>query len=230
MVVRWKNFAGGTMSEFDAARLNMVNSQVRTNKVTDPELIAALGRLPRELFVDDRLEGVAYLDEDLPLGKGRFVMEPMVMARMIQALEIGIGDVVLEVGGGTGYAGAVMAQLASTVVLLEPDADFAGRATRTLSELAIDNAVVVDGALAEGYASQGPYDAILLGGAVSAIPAALTAQLADGGRLCAVVADGTRPGTAVLATRHGGSVAQRELFDANVPVLPGFAAEPGFVF
>ncbi len=218
------------MSEFDAARLNMVNSQVRTNKVTDPELLAALERLPRELFVDDRLEGVAYLDEDLPLGKGRFVMEPMVMARMIQALAIGIGDVVLDVGGGTGYAGAVMAQLASTVVLLEPDADLAGRATRSLSELAIDNAVVVDGALGEGYASQAPYDAILMGGAVAAIPAALTAQLAEGGRLCAVVVEGTRPGTVILATRHGGIVAQQRLFDANVPVLPGFAAEPGFVF
>lgn len=218
------------MSEFDAARLNMVNSQVRTNRVTNPELLVALQRLPREVFVDDRLEGVAYLDEDLPLGNGRFVMEPMVMARMIQALEIGIGDIALDVGGGTGYAGAVMAQLASTVVVLEPDGDLAGRATRCLTDLAIDNAVVVDGALAEGYASQAPYDAILLGGAVGEIPSALTAQLAEGGRLCAVVAEGTGPGTAVLATRRGGIVAQRRLFDANVPVLPGFAAEPGFVF
>lgn len=218
------------MSEFDAARLNMVNSQVRTNKVTDPELIAALGRLPREIFVDDKLEGVAYLDEALPLGNGRFVMEPMVMARMIQALAIGIGDVALDVGGGTGYAAAVMAQLASTVVMLEPDAGLAVRATRNLTELAIDNAVVVDGALAEGYASQAPYDAILVGGAVAAIPSALTAQLADGGRLCAVVADGSRPGIATLATRRGGIVAQQRLFDANLPVLPGFAAVPGFVF
>jgi protein-L-isoaspartate(D-aspartate) O-methyltransferase len=218
------------MSEFDAARLNMVNGQVRTNKVTNPELLAALHRLPREAFVDDRLEGVAYLDEDLPLGNGRFVMEPMVVARLIQALDIGIGDIALDVGGGTGYAGAVMAQLASTVVVLEPDGDLAGRATRCLTDLAIDNAVVVDGALAEGYASQAPYDAILLGGAVGAIPGALTAQLAEGGRLCAVVADGTHPGTAVLATRRGGIVAQRRLFDANVPVLPGFAPEPGFVF
>jgi len=218
------------MSEFDAARLNMVNSQVRTNKVTNPELLAALQRLPREVFVDGRLEGVAYLDEDLPLGNGRFVMEPMVMARMIQALEIGIGDIALDVGGGTGYSGAVMAQLASTVVVLEPDGDLAGRATRCLTDLAIDNAVVVDGALAEGYASQAPYDAILLGGAVGEIPSALTAQLAEGGWLCAVVAEGTGPGTAVLATRRGGIVAQRRLFDANVPVLPGFAADPGFVF
>jgi protein-L-isoaspartate(D-aspartate) O-methyltransferase len=218
------------MSEFDAARLNMVNSQVRTNKVTDPDLLAALQRLPREMFVDDRLEGVAYLDEDLPLGNGRFVMEPMIVARMIQALAIGVGDVVLDVGGGTGYGGALMAQLASTVVILEPDADLAVRATRSLTELAIDNAVVVDGALADGYASQGPYDAILLGGAVAEIPVALTAQLSEGGRLCAVVADGNRPGTVVLATRRGGMVGQRALFDANVPVLPGFEAKPGFVF
>ena len=218
------------MSEFDAARLNMVNGQIRTNKVTDPELIAALERLPREIFVDDALEGVAYLDEDLPLGDGRFVMEPMVMARMIQALAIGIGDVVLDVGGGTGYSGAVMAQLASTVVALEPDAGLAMRATRALTELAIDNMIMVDGELAMGYASQAPYDAILLGGAVGAIPAALTAQLGEGGRLCAVVADGARPGIAVLATRRGGIVAQRQLFDANVPALPGFEAEPGFVF
>lgn len=218
------------MSEFDAARLNMVNSQVRTNKVTDLDLIAALGRLPREIFVDDRLEGVAYLDEDLPLGNGRFVMEPMVMARMIQALAIGAGDVVLDVGGGTGYSSAVMAQLASTVVVLEPDPALAVRATRSLGDLAIDNAVVVDGALAEGYASQAPYDAILVNGAVGAIPTALTAQLAEGGRLCAVVAEGSGPGTAILATRRGGIVAQQLLFGANIPVLPGFQLDAGFVF
>jgi len=218
------------MSEFNAARLNMVNSQVRTNKVTDLDLLAAMGRVPREMFVDDRLEGVAYLDEDLPLGEGRFVMGPMVMARLIQALAIGVDDVVLDVGGGTGYGGALMAQVASTVVILEPNPDLSGRATRSLTDLAIDNAVVVDGALADGYPSQGPYDAILLGGAVAVIPTALTAQLAEGGRLCAVVADGNRPGMAVLATRRGGIVGQRQLFDANVPILPGFATKPEFVF
>lgn len=218
------------MSEFDTARINMVNGQIRTNKVTDPELIAALERVPRERFVDDVLEGVAYLDEDLPLGDGRFVMEPMVMARMIQFLAIGIGDVVLDVGGGTGYSSAIMAQLASTVVALEPDAGLAIRATRALIDLSIDNVVVVDGELPVGYPSQSPYDAILLGGAVNEIPSALTAQLTEGGRLCAVVVKGAGPGMAVLATRLDGIVAQRNLFDANVQPLPGFAAEPSFVF
>jgi protein-L-isoaspartate(D-aspartate) O-methyltransferase len=149
---------------------------------------------------------------------------------MIQALALGVGDVVLDVGGGTGYSGAVMAQLVSTVVVLEPDEALAVRATRSLGELAIDNAIVVDGALAEGYASQAPYDAILVNGAVGAIPTALTAQLAEGGRLCAVVAEGGGPGTAILATRRGGIVAQQRLFGANVSVLPGFELDAGFVF
>jgi protein-L-isoaspartate(D-aspartate) O-methyltransferase len=218
------------MTEFEAARRNMVNSQVRTNQVTDPELVAALSQIQRERFVDQNLEGVAYLDEDLPLGNGRFVPEPMVVARMIQALAIGIGDVVLDVGGGTGYSSALMARLASTVILLESEAGLAARASRVLADLAIDNVIVVDGELSAGHAAAAPYDAILMAGTVPDIPTPLTAQLAEGGRLCAVISDGRQPGRAVLATRRGGIVVRRELFDANVPALPDFVAEPGFVF
>lgn len=218
------------MSDFDLARRHMVDCQIRTNRVTDDALLAAMRQIPRERFVEPAFQGVAYLDEDLPLGGGRALMEPMVLARLIQALQIGPGDVVLDVGCASGYSSAVVARLAATVVALEADPGLAGRATEAMVDLGIDNVVVVEGKLAEGYASQAPYDAILLGGAVPEIPRALSDQVAEGGRLATVIDAGRGPGRAVSMIRRGGVISSRALFDANILPLPGFESAPGFVF
>ncbi len=218
------------MIDFAAARRNMVDCQIRTDRVTDPALLAALADIPRERFLDPGQDALAYLDEDLPLGGGRYLTEPRVFARMVQELGIEAGDVVLDVGCGCGYAGAVLARLASTVVALEADGELAARATRVLAELGVDNVVVVEGPAREGYPRQAPYDVILVDGAVPEIPAGLCDQLAEGGRLCAVVRDGDGPGRAVIASRRGAVISRRTVFDAHTRALPGFEAAAGFVF
>lgn len=218
------------MVDFAAARLNMVESQLRTNKVTDLRLLAAFETVPRELFVPEPLRGIAYIDEDVALGGGRFVMEPRVLARLLQAAQPGPEDVALDLGCASGYATAILSRLVATVVALEDDAALAAAANRTLGELEIDNAVVVEGRLTEGYPKQAPYNVILLGGAVAEVPAAIADQLAEGGRLVTVVSAGPGLGRATLMRRDGGVISSRILYDAALPVLPGFEAEPGFVF
>ncbi len=218
------------MVDFATARLNMVESQIRPNKVTDPHLLDAFETIPRERFVPEPLRGIAYIDEDVALGGERYVMEPMVLAKLLQAARPGPEDVALDLGCGSGYATAILSRLVATVVALEADAGLAATAIRTLDELEIDNAVVVEGPLAEGYPRQAPYNIILLGGAVAEVPAAIAGQLAEGGRLVTVVSVGAGLGRATLMQRDGGVISSRILCDAAVPVLPGFEAAPGFVF
>ncbi len=218
------------MPKFDIARRNMVDCQLRTNRLVDEALIAAFGEIPREQFVPEAVQAVAYIDEDVPLGNGRYLMEPMVLGRVLQALAVTPGDIVLDVGCATGYSSAILSRLAATVVALECDHGFATRANDLLTSLSADNAIVVEGDLAAGYPKQGPYDVIWIGGAVAEIPSALADQLAEGGRLAAIVDDGTRPGEAQLMLKRNGKVSKRGLFDANVPRLPGFEPKAGFVF
>jgi protein-L-isoaspartate(D-aspartate) O-methyltransferase len=208
----------------------MVECQVRPNKVTDIRILQAMLDVPREAFVEGRLRGIAYVDEDLPLGEGRCLVEPMLIGRLLQGLGTKPGDVVLDVGCATGYSAALLSKLASTVVALESHPAFAAAATRNLAALGVDNVVVVEGALADGYARQAPYDAILIAGSVPRLPDALCAQLSEGGRLCTVVRPARQSGKAVVAVNAGGVLSRRDLFDANTPSLPGFESEPEFVF
>lgn len=217
--------------DFAAARFNMVENQIRANKVTDSRVIGAFMTLPRENFVPKSLRGIAYVDEDLDIGGGRHLLEPMVLARLLQALDVKASDVALDIGCGSGFSAAALARLAATVVALESDAELARRAQASIAELGIDNVVVVETALTAGYAAQAPFDVILCDGAVADIPAAILAQLADGGRLAAVVAEPGSPiGRATLVTRTGDSFGRKALFDASTHILPGFAKAPSFAF
>ena len=217
------------MTDFAAARQHMVDSQIRTNKVFGAALLAALSRTPREIFVSEPMRAVAYVDEDIDCGNRRRLMEPMVFARLVELLAVAPADIVLDIGCGSGYSSAILARLASTVVALEADGELAGRAQTNLARLGIDNVVVVVGPLQSGYPDQAPYNGILLGGAVADLSPALTDQIADGGRLGAVVRPPGGVGRAILATRIGGVVSRRAVFDASTPILPGFEAEEGFV-
>lgn len=216
--------------DFAKARRNMVESQLRTNKVVDPAVVGAMAAVPREKFVSDSMASIAYVDEDLPLGDGRFLMEPMVLGRMLQEACPNAEDAVLLIGCGSGYSAAVLAKLCSAVFALESDSAVATKATALLSGLGADNVVVVEGPLAKGWADEAPYSLILFNGSVGEVPETIVEQLGEGGRIVAVIADDQGLGRATLIGRRGGVLFRRTLFDANTPVLPDFIKSAGFVF
>ncbi len=218
------------MTQYAAARLNMVEGQLKPNKIVTEAILDAMGDVPREAFVPKSLRGIAYVDEDIAIGNGRYLTEPMVMGRLIESLQIDPGDIVLVIGGGTGYSASVLARLANTVVAIEGDSDLAQQASETLAHLGVDNAVVIEAPLTGGYAEQAPYQAIIIDGAVAEVPASILDQLAEGGRLAAVVSPQGGLGKATLFQRIGGAVSHREVFDATLPLLPGFEPVPVFEF
>lgn len=211
------------------ARQGMVEGQLRPNKVTDARIVAAMSEIPRENFVPKGLATVAYADEDLEVAPGRWLMEPMVLARLAMAAEIKSTDIILEIGPATGYSTAVLAKLSTTVVAVDQEQMLADQATETLSGLGIDNVAVVTGGLCDGVPDQGPFDVIFINGAVETIPECLTDQLVDGGRLVCVLMEGG-VGRAHLVTRFNDVLGHRTLFDANVAPLPGFEVPKQFTF
>ncbi len=217
--------------DYAQARTKMVENQLRPNGIDDPSVLRAMAETPRELFLPKKLHGVAYADEDLPLPDGHFMIEPLAFARLLQASEIGAGDVVLVVGCGTGYAAAVVAKLAATVIVMQGDQEAARRIQPLLDQLGADNvvtAVVASDPLA-GDPEQAPFDAIVVIGAVADLPEALIDQLGENGRLVAVLGQG-RVGKGVLLTKIHGVAAKRVLFDARTPDFVGIETTPEFVF
>ncbi|MBK5911271.1 protein-L-isoaspartate O-methyltransferase [Rhodothalassium salexigens] len=217
------------MTASDAHRLAMIAGQLKVNRVNDDRTLEAIKAVPREKFVPAAYRGVAYVDEDLPIATDRYLMEPMVFARLVLEAGIGDGDTVLDVGCGTGYSTAVLARLAESVLAVESDPDLAKSAESKLAALGVDNAAVLQAPLPHGAPDQAPFDVIFLNGAVEVDPDGLIAQLADGGRLvCVRKHKGTSRAHIVRKTDRvwGG----RDLFDAYTPVLPGFEAAPAFEF
>ncbi len=209
----------------------MVKTQIRTNKVTDSGVLAAFEDVPKEFFIDDALADLAYIDEDLFLANGRFILESMVLARMIQALGLKESDSVLDIGGASGYSTALLSRLAGSVVGIESDAELAQIGQDNLVAYGVDNAVILEGALNIGYASEAPYNAIIIEGSAAAIPQNLLAQLADGGCLVAVLRDTPQvPGRVVKYTSVEGEYPRQTLFDAQTPMLAEFSEIKGFSF
>ena len=223
------------MIDFAVARRLMVDGQVRTSDVTDLRLIEAMLELPRELFLPGDKTALAYLDLDLPVTEGgegapvRRLLKPMVLAKLIQAAEVGEPDHVLDVGCASGYSSAVLARLARTVVALEQDPSLARLASANLLAVGAGNATVAAGPLTEGWPAAAPYDVIFLNGAVEVVPRALLRQLKEGGRLVCVLGR-EPPGKATLYRAVGQQVSGRPVFDASASLLPGFAEPPVFVF
>ena len=227
------------MIDFARARASMVESQLRPNEVTDTRLLAAMRTLPRELFVPERLRPLAYIDEGIEIfpaidgAPARFLLAPMVLARLIQLAAVEPGDSVLDVGCATGYSTAVLAQLGSFVTGLEPEPELAAAAREALRALGIRNAEIVEGPLAEGLEAEAPYDVIVLNGRVPEVPEALVAQLKEGGRLAAMLPTGANAGSqgrAYLFVKVGGEASGVPHFDAGARPLPGFAPAPAFTF
>jgi protein-L-isoaspartate(D-aspartate) O-methyltransferase len=222
------------MIDFKLARETMVESQLRTAGVTDKPLLAAMGSLPREIFVAPENRSLAYMDGPVPIGPAdparlRYLMPAMVLARLLQAAEIGAHEKVLDIGCATGYSLAVLAALAAEVVGLESDPELASQARRNLTETGLVDASVLEGKLAEGAAAQGPYDLIFIDGSVPAIPSTLMGQLKQGGRIAAVITSGNQ-GVATLFVVAAGEFSPLPQFSAGAPLLPGFAREVSFNF
>jgi protein-L-isoaspartate(D-aspartate) O-methyltransferase len=218
------------MTDFARARRTMVDCQIRPNDVTESRVVDAFLAVPREAFVPADKQVLAYLDADIALGQGkpaRHLIQPMILAKLVQAAKVLPTDSVLDVGATIGYSSAVLAELAAKVVALECDVDLAAQARSALASYA--NVAVVTGALEKGAVESGPYDVIILQGSVEEIPEQLFASLQEGGRLVAVAGHG-RAGRATVFVRVGNDFSGRIAFDAALPPLPGFARAPVFTF
>lgn len=215
------------MQDFATRRTMMVDTQVRPNDVTKFPIIEAMLTVPREGFVPANRREAAYVGENVELAPGRVLLEPRNFAKMLDALDIQPTDLVLDVGCGLGYSAAVIARMAEAVVALEEGA-LAAEAEASLAQAGVDNAAVVAGALTEGAAKHGPYDAIIVEGGAEQMPAAILAQLKEGGRIVALFMQGAL-GTVRLGRKIDGVVNWRDAFNAAAPVLPGFAAAKEFV-
>lgn len=221
--------------DFQELRVKMVDGQVRTTDVTDVAILSAMLEVPREEFVPEGRRVLAYIDEDIDLSTfvqgtaRRFLMEPSPFARLLQLAKIDSGERVLDVGCGTGYSSAVLSRLADSVVALESDSGLAARAREMLAAQGCANVSVVEGPLAAGHAQNAPYGVIVVNGAVDEVSQALFDQLADGGRLVAVVGHGNA-GRAMLYVKDGDVVSARRAFNAAVRPLEEFRRAPAFEF
>jgi protein-L-isoaspartate(D-aspartate) O-methyltransferase len=215
---------------FADARNCMVDSQIRPNRVSDPRILSAMRHLPRERFLPANLWSLAYADEDVPLGNGRFMLEPMVLARMLQAAHLRENERVLVVGAGTGYGAAVLAACGCRVTALEEDVSLLAIARAVLTVEA-PSVTLVTGPLAVGWPAHGPFDLILIEGAVAQIPAALAAQThQETGRILAAIRTEGRITQAVIAEATAFGVGISPLFDCGTPLIPSLRKAPIFAF
>ena len=221
------------MSGFSTARQKMVDGQVRTADVTDSRILDAMLEVPREAFVPEGKQALAYLDLDLDVSAAgqpkRCLIKPVVTAKLMHAAEIKQRDKVLVVGAASGYAAALVAKLAGQVTATESDSALAAKASGVLTQVGCGNVTVKTAAAADGDTAGAPYDVIVLNGATEIVPEGLYRQLGEGGRLVGVFA-ASQPPRAVIVTRSHGDFGNRTLFDAAAPVLPGLERRPAFVF
>jgi protein-L-isoaspartate(D-aspartate) O-methyltransferase len=223
------------MSDFKLERINMVESQIRPNAVTNPDLLKALQETPRELFVPPSLRTLAYMDGVLRVENARehrparHLLSPMVFAKLAQLADIRASDRILDIGGATGYSTAILARLGASVVALENDAGLTAVAKEALAGAGIKNVSFVMGPLEAGAPESAPYDVIFVNGRVTQLPDALLAQLDEGGRLVTIMGSDTAA-KATLVSKIASRTQQRAAFDASAPILPGFEQKIAFIF
>ncbi|MDZ4093339.1 MAG: protein-L-isoaspartate O-methyltransferase [Paracoccaceae bacterium] len=217
------------MTEFSDRRTVMVDTQVRPSDVTKFPIIEAMLAIPREVYVPSDKREAAYVGENVRIAPGRVVLEPRSFAKLLDALDVQPGELVLDLGCGLGYSTAVIARLAEAVIAVEEDEAMAAEAQRTLSAENVDNAAVIVGPLQNGAAKHGLYDVIILEGGVEVMPEALLAQLKDGGRIGCIFMEAAL-GVARIGYKIDGLITWRPVFNASAPVLAGFEARRGFAF
>jgi len=217
------------MIDYAGARQHMINSQIRTNDVTDPAILTSFRAVPRENFVPAGQRALAYSDVHIETDKGRYLIRPRDFSKILDAAEILPSDIVLDIACGRGYSTAVLAGLCDTVVGLDDDEDRVNHASDLLMKSDVTNAAIVKGDLKSGAREHGPFNVIVISGSVSEVPKTWLDQLANGGRLVAVIQNGPM-GRVTVFTRSGDAIGERVVFDASVPTLVGFTPTPEFVF
>ncbi len=220
------------MTDFSIARINMIDGQISTSGVVNPQILESFGEVPRELFVPEKLCELAYIDESLDIGQGRFLLSPMVYSKMLQAANPCKSDVVLDVGSGSGYSSAILSPLVTTVIALENNKRQMDKATKLWTQLGACNIVLEDGDLVNGVPEQAPYSLIIINGAVSEVPNKIIDQMDVGGRLITVVRQSfSHIGRATLFIKsQNGDVSSKILFEANIPFLKCFEPSLEFAF
>jgi len=216
------------MSDFATLREVMVDTQIRPSDVTKFPILDAMLKIPREHFVPRDKRDVAYIGESMPLGGDRVVMDPRTLAKLLDALDITQSELVLDIGSGLGYSSALLSLLAEAVVSIEDDETRVADSEEAIQDMGLDNVFLLQGVLNEGAAQHGPYDVILLQGAVEEVPQSLIDQLKEGGRIGAIFVEGMN-GEARIGFKRDGCMTWRFAFNANLPVLDGFRRAKKFM-
>lgn len=209
------------MTDYAQRRTMMVDTQIRPSDVTKFPIIDAMLSVPREAFVPRALREAAYIGENIEIGKGRVILEPRTLAKMLDALDIRGDELVLDIGSALGYSAAVMACMAEAVVAVEENEDFSSEASGLLIENGADNVILHEGALVQGAAEHGPYDVIVVQGAIEEVPSAVADQLKEGGRMACLFMEGAL-GVVRVGHKIDRRIHWRFAFNAGAPVLPGF--------
>lgn len=215
------------MPDYAMRRRMMVDTQVRPSDVTKFPIIDAMLSVPREKFVPDAAREAAYAGEHVPLGDRRVVLDPRILAKMLDSLEFDGDELVLDVGGGLGYSSALMSRMAQAVVLLEEDPDLADEAQTQLSEIGADNVIVQKAELSSGDTEHGPYDVIIVQGGIEELPEVIAGQLKEDGRIACLFVDGAF-GTVKIGRKIDGVISWRFAFNGGAPILPGFERQEEF--
>jgi len=218
--------------DYNQARKNKVDCQIHTSGVVHIGLLNAFENVPRELFVPETLKGIAYYDEEIALGKGRFLLEPLTLSKMLQAADLKESDVALDIGGATGYGAAILSPNVTTIIAIENNDDLIAGAEKNWNDLGANNIVPIKARLTTGAPDKGPFDVIIMHGAVPEIPTNITAQLAPHGRLlCIVKHPGEKIGHATLVQSLGeNQFSSYTLFECASGYIDGFAPKPTFSF
>jgi protein-L-isoaspartate(D-aspartate) O-methyltransferase len=221
---------------FSLARQKMVEGQIVPSGVIDAALVDALQNLPRERFVPGDMRSVAYIDEHIPVGRNRFLLSPLLLAKLLVLAEVAPTDRVLDIGAATGYSTAVLSGMASHVIAVEKEKDLAEFGRAQWHELQLTNVEMIVGCLSDGYAGGAHYDLVLINGAIQTLPQKLMDQLIEGGRIVSVQNTVNLPGTkagfgkATLWRKYAGKLSPYTAFDASVPLLEEFEEKKEFIF
>ena len=210
------------MEAFETARINMVKNQILPSNINNELLVDVIMDIPRQIFIPEDKQGVAYIDGSLQIGAGRYILPPMVFAKMAEALDIKGSESVLDIACGTGYSSAVLANLCKKIVAVESNTDLASKAHQNLNKLGVSNVIIISNTLSRGHEEGSPYDIIFINGAIKEIPQNLFGQLAENGKLVTIISKTPYSGSIIVYKKEKGTISSKEIFDVNIPLIEDF--------